>query len=403
MGLLLAAATFAACKPAAFQMPPRPPSPVTVAVAETHDVPVYLDEIGQTQPSEKVDLQAQVSGQIIKRHFTDGADLKKGAPLFSIDPRTYKAAVEQAEANLEQARAQQALAQAEFDRYAAALKVKAANQADYDAKKAALDTAIAQVKVFQAALDTAKINLDYCEITSPINGRAGERLVDEGNIVKLNDTRLLQIQNLSPIYVDFTIVEADLPRLRAAMSKGDLQTVISLPQIPGVTHAGSLTFLDTNVQAGAGRIHLRATLPNEDRYFWPGQFVDVRLVLSTLHNAVLVPFSCTQQGQQGPFVYIIKDGDAATKAPPTVEQRPVELGQRQTDGGRDLIVIASGVKPGERVVQTGQLAIGPGAPVNIVPDTLNAPAGAPAASDKTDLENKSASATTDPSSAEATK
>jgi multidrug efflux system membrane fusion protein len=352
------------CKPPAPPPPKRPPSPVTVVPAQSQDVPVYVDEIGKTSASELVNIQPQVTGQIVKRHFVDGADLKTGDPLFEIDPQMFQATVQQAEANLESAKAQVELAEAEFHRYEAAYKVKAASREDYDAKKAAVATTTAQVKVTQAALDTAKLNLSYARIYSPINGRAGQRLVDVGNIVKANETNMLGIQRVSPIYADFTITEANLPQVRDEMAAGTLHALVSLKDFdhdyPDVKRVpGKLTFLDNTVQQNAGRILLRATLPNEDRYFWPGQFVYVRLVVSTLKDAVLIPFQCTQQGQQGAFVYVVKDDS-------TVEQRQVGLGQRQFREGQDMVVIAKGLKKGERVVLTGQIAIGPGAHVRVI-------------------------------------
>src|SRR5262249_44695086 len=153
----------------------------------------------------------------------------------------------------------------------------------------------------EALLDTANLNLSYCTITSPIVGRAGQRDFDVGNIVKVNDTTLLTIQRLTPIYVDFTITERDLPRVRAAMARGPLNADVSLPEARDSGRQGPITFLDTSVQQGAGRIRLRVTLPNEDRYFWAGQFVNVRLVLQTIPHAVLIPYPCVQIGQQGTY------------------------------------------------------------------------------------------------------
>ena len=302
--------------------PQRPPSQVTVAVARQETVQVYIDEIGRTAASELVNIQAQVTGQIMARHFSDGADLKIGEPLFNIDPRVYQAQVEQAQANLEQGQAQRELAEAEYHRYETAFKVQAATREDLDSKKANLDTAIALVKVDQAMLDTAKLTLSYCTIDSPIEGRAGQRMVDVGNIVKANDTMMLTIQRISPIYADFTITESSIPEVRDELAKRQLKTLVSLPQKAG-THEGNLTFLDTNVQQGAGRIRLRATLANTDRYFWPGEFVNVRLVLREIKDAVLLPYACTQIGQQGTYVFVVKSDS-------TVDMRPVTLGQRQT-------------------------------------------------------------------------
>jgi multidrug efflux system membrane fusion protein len=367
-----AGAGIAGCKPPPQQIKERSPAPVTVAVAQAQDVPHYIDEIGRTVASEVVNIQPQIGGQIMERHFADGAVLKAGDPLFSIDPRTYQAAVQQAEANLEQSEAQVELARAEFARYETAYKVKAASRDDYDTKKAALLTATAQVKVNQAALDTAKLNLSFCKINSPINGRAGQRLVDVGNIVRQNETSLLMIHRITPIYADFTITERDLPQVRARMSEGDLTALVRVPESDRMGMPAKLTFLDTTVQANAGRVQVRATLPNEDRHFWPGQFVNVRLVLETQKDAVLVPYACTQMGQQGPYVYVVGADNNA-------RQQPVRLGQRQGAGG-DMIVVLEGVKAGERVVLSGQLSVTPGEPVNVletkVPET--APGTAPA-------------------------
>ena len=341
------------------EMPQRPPSPLTAAVAEARDVPVYIDEIGRTTPSELVNIQPQVSGQIMERLFEDGANLKAGDRLFVIDRRTYEAAVKQAEANVEQSKAQLELAQAEFQRYEKAFKIGAASPEDYDIKKGNLNNANAQVKVNEAALDTAKLTLSFCTINSPIAGRAGQRMMDVGNIVKTNEGVLVTIQRITPIYADFTITERDLPEVRKQMEVNELKAQVSLPQMHE-PREGALTFLDTNIQQGAGRIRLRATLANADRYFWPGQFVNVRLVLREIKGAVLLPYGCTQVGQQGPFVFVIKDDS-------TVEMRSVTLGQRQTSGdGKDMVVIVKGVSAGEKVVETGQMAIGPGAKVRVV-------------------------------------
>ncbi len=354
-------------KKEAAPMPPRPPVPVTATKAESRDVPLYIDEIGRTVPSELVNITPQVAGQIMSRSFTDGQTLTKGQQLFVIDERPYQAKVAEAEANVMQAKAQLELTQADYNRIKKAFGVQAASQEDLDTKQAALDTSNAQVKVTAAALDTAKLNLSYCTISSPINGRAGQRLVDVGNVVKANETNLLTVQNVAPLYVDFTITERDLPAVRKLSDAGELQSLISLPQTPDVTRTGPLTFIDSSVQPGAGRIRMQATLPNADHYLWPGQFVNVRLVLQTLKGAVVVPYAATQMGQKGAYVYIVK-------ADSTAEQRPITMGQRQ---GLD-VVIEKGVDAGETVILTGQMSVTPGGPVSVVqPVALPPGSGAP--------------------------
>jgi multidrug efflux system membrane fusion protein len=344
---LVLLSTLAACNkqeaaPSAAAMT-RPPAPVTVTVAQAQDVPVYIDEIGHAVASEVVNIVPQVGA------------IQKGQHLFTIDPRPYEAKVKEAEANVGQAKAQIELAQADYNRIKKAFAIQAASQEDLDTKQAALDTANAQVKVTAAALDTAKLNLSFCTIDSPATGRAGQRLVDVGNVVKANDTNLVTIQRLEPLYVDFTITERDAPAVRQLSAQGALQAHISLPQSPDDSRTGPLTFLDTAVQPGAGRLRVQVTLPNDDRFFWPGQFVNVRLVLKTIKGAVLIPYAATQMGQQGPYVYVVKSDS-------TAEQRPVVLGQRQGPN----VVVEKGVQADERVVLTGQLSVTPNGPVHIV-------------------------------------
>jgi multidrug efflux system membrane fusion protein len=348
--------------------PERPPSPVTVAAAVARDVPVYLDEIGTTVASELVNLQSQVTGQILERRFQDGDEVKPGQVLFVIDPRTFQARVTEAQANVELARAQLELAQADFNRVSRAFQSKAVSQEDYDQKKGALDNATAQVKVNQTLLDTANLYLSYATIAAPSGGRTGSRLVDVGNIVKANETTLVTIQRLSPLYVDFTITERDLPAVRERMAQAGepLTARVTIPERPEEVKTGTLTFLDTTVQPGAGRVRLRATLTNDAQYFWAGQFVNVRLVLATVPKAVLVPYQCIQIGQKGPYVYVV---EGVTNQVGTAAQRQVTLGQRQGT----LVVVQGGVKEGEAVVLTGQLAVTPGGKVAITPGAGTAP------------------------------
>ena len=328
---------------------------VTVATASATDVPIYLDEIGRNGAFESVTVTPQVGGRITERHFEDGANLTRGQLLFVIDPRPYQAQLDSAQANLAQAKASLELAKIQFARDAGLVGTKAISQQDYDTKKSTVDVDEAQVEAAQAALETAKLNLEYCFIHSPIEGRAGARLVDVGNVVQANTTSLLLIQRLDPIYADFTIAEGDLPEVQRQMKLGTLSAEVRLPSDrEGRGRSGKLTFLDNAVQNGTGTVNLRATLPNADRHFWPGQFVDVKLVLATRKGAVLVPNQATQMSQKGPYVYVVKsDG--------TVDLRLVKLGQRQGSG----VVITDGVAAGEKVVTTGQLTIVPGFKVRV--------------------------------------
>lgn len=336
-----------------------PPVLVTTAEVLTRDVPVYLDEIGKCAANKSVAVKPQVSGKIVKINFTDGADVKKDDVLFEIDPAPYQAALDQAKAQLAQSKAQLAFAKVDFNRIKD-LPRSVEPQSDYDAKQSAIDVAQAQVEAADAAIAAAKVNLDYCKIKADIDGLSGQRMVDEGNVVIANNpmgasATTLMIQQLDPIYADFTVTESDLAAVRANMARGTLKTLVRLPA-DTEPREGTLSFLDNSVLDGAGTVKLRATLPNKDRHFWPGQFVFARLVLDVKKDATLVPASAVQVGQQGPYVYIVK-GDS------TAELRPVVQGQTQGD----LIVIDKGIEAGEKVVVTGQMLIMPGGKVRELP------------------------------------
>ena len=344
---------------------PAMPAPVvTVAKAAVQDVPKYLDEIGRNAAFESVTVTPQVGGRITERHFKDGENLAKGQLLFVIDPRPYKAQVDAAQATLAQAKAALELAKIQFARDEEVIAQRAISRQDYDTKKNTVDVNQAQVEAAEAALETAKLNLEYCYIHSPIDGRAGARLVDVGNVVQTNASSLLSIQRLDPIYANFTITESDLPAVQKQMSSGTMSAAVRLPSDPeNAARRGRLEFLDNAVQNGSGTVTLRATLNNSDHHFWPGQFVDVKLVLATEKKAVLIPNEATQISQQGPFVYVVKPDD-------TAELRPVKLGQRQ---GTD-VVVTNGVAPNERVVLEGQMLVRPGAKVHVASDVAAGPA-----------------------------
>jgi len=338
----------------------RPPAVVTVATALTQDVPVYLDEVGHTVAREVVSIQPQVSGTITQILFTDGADLKKGDPLFTIDPRPYEAQLNAAQANLAQSKAALDFARIQFARVQDLVESKAIARQDYDTRKNAVDVGQAQVQQNEAALESARLNLEYTSIRAPIDGRAGHRLVDLGNVVTANTSTLLTIERMDPIYADFTVTESDLSQVQRDAARRALRVEVRLPDAVK-PEVGSLTFLDNSVQSSSGTVLLRATVPNPERHLWPGQFVNVRLILSTVPKAVLVPSAAPQDSAKGPFVYVVK-------ADSTAELRPVKLGQRQGDS----VVVEQGLQPGEKVVLNGQLGVMPGAKVNVV---TRAPAG----------------------------
>ena len=334
----------------------QPPArPVLVAKVITKDVPRYLDEIGTCAAYETVQIQAQVSGQIISRDFKDGADVKKGDPLFTIDRRPYQAALDQAQGQLGQAKSQLILDQITLRRQQDLRSRGVNSPQDLDLAQGTVNNDNAKVKSAEGAVDAAQVNLDYCNIRSPIDGRAGLRNVDVGNVVAGGNggAVLLTIQQLDPIYTDFTVAETDLPQVRPYLNGPTLKVTTGTPNEGEPPAIGDLYFIDNAVQPGAGTVKARAVTANPGRKFWPDEFVRVRLILDTIKDAKLVPSQAVQISQSGPYVFVIKSDN-------TVEMRPVKPGQRQ-DG--DAVVIESGVQANEMVVVTGQIALAPGVKV----------------------------------------
>ena len=382
----------------------RPPAPVVVSTAVSQDVSNYMDALGKIVARETVSIQPQVSGRITKIHFTDGANVRKGQLLFTVDPRPFEANLKQAQANLakdvaakkqaeanlarEVARENWGLAQVNRYRTLVEQGVVAREQyeqlrTDYDtlkanseAARAAVRSADETIKVDQAAIETAKVQLSYCYIHSPIDGRAGQRLVDIGNVVNpggpsnaestsgVSNNALLVIERLDPIYADFTISQNNLSHVQDQMRAGTLSAEVRLPDSNDDPISGHLTFVDNAVQTETGQVTLRATLPNPGHRFWPGRFVNVRLLLGTVAGAVLVPATAPQMSAAGSYVYVIKPDQ-------TAEQRTVSLGQRQGD----LVVVEKGVAAGEKVVINGQLGVTPGGKV-VVEQPQTSPATA---------------------------
>jgi multidrug efflux system membrane fusion protein len=333
-----------------------PPRPVAAAKVITQDVPLYIDEIGTCAAFETVQIQAQVGGQIIAREFKDGADVKKGDLLFRIDPRPYEAALSTAQADL-------ALNQANLKRQEMlrAEKVSATQE---------LDTAQANAQKAEAAVKAAQVNLEHCYIKSPIDGRIGLRNVDVGNVVGgSGGPVLVTIQGMDPIYTDFTVAEPDLPLVRRYLGGGKLKVLTDAEDDELPPREGELEFIDNSLQPGTGTVKARAITPNPDRALWPAQFVRARLILETLKDSKLVPSSAVQIGQNGPYVFVVKDDS-------TLELRQVRPGQRHGD----LTVVTEGVKAGERVVVSGQLQLAPGAKVSVQEVEAPAPSAQPALS-----------------------
>ncbi len=328
--------------------------PVAVATAVEKTVPIEVRTIGTGEAFSTVTVKAQIEGQLEKVLFTEGQYVQKGDSLFSIDPRPFEAELRQAEANLARDIAQEKNAKAQADRYQKLFADGIVSKEQYDQFRTNADALDAAVRADRAAEENARIRLEYCSVRSPIAGRTGSLMVHEGNVVKANETVLVIINQIRPIYVTFSVPEQYLPDIKKFMSAGRLPVEALLPGAEQDPAKGTLTFVDNTVDSATGTIKLKATFTNVDRRLWPGQFVNVALRLSERPNAVAVPSQAVQTGQSGSYLFIVKpDG--------TVDSRPVVPGS--TYGGET--VIEKGLEAGETVVTDGQLRLIPGAKVEI--------------------------------------
>ena len=356
--------------------------PVEVAPVAQKKVPIQLKVIGNVQAYSTVSVKSRVAGQIIRVYFKEGDDVKKGDLLFMIDPRPLEAAVkeseaklgrdlamvQQAKANLERDTAQKKKAEDDLQRYKVLVEKGAVAKEQYErfqtnsealdatvrADQAAIENAMAAVQADRAALENAKIQLGYCSIISPIDGRTGSVIVQEGNIVKENDANLVVINQIHPIYVTFSVPEQYLGTIKKYMAAGKVRVEALVPNDEVPPGEGFISFIDNAVDTATGTIKLKGTFTNRERRLWPGQFANVILTLTTEPNAIVVPSQAVQAGQQGPYVFVVK-------ADLTVEFRSVVVG-RSTDGET---VIQKGLSPNEKVVTDGQIRLYPGARVEI--------------------------------------
>ncbi len=333
---------------------PPPAVPVLAAAAVQKDVPVQLGAIGTAEAYSSVIVKTMVNGQIEKVGFREGQDVRKGDLIFVIDPRPYEAALKTAEAVLAKDLALKDNAEKDVKRYQFLIEKDLVPKQQYDQVVANEAAMAATVNADNAAVENARVQLGYCFIRSPIDGRTGNLFVKEGNVVKANDTSLVSINRIEPINVDFSVPERYLAEIRRYRESRPLTVEAVVAGEEGDPARGTLTFVGNAVDNATGTIQLKATFPNEHRRIWPGQYVNVTMTLSTLPGAVLVPTPAIQTGQGGRYVFVVKTDL-------TVEVRPVETGEILGD----QTVIRKGVNGGERVVTDGQLRLVPGARVEI--------------------------------------
>ena len=351
--------------PRAAAQTPGQAIPVTAGTVAVEDVPVFLHGIGTVQAYNTVAIKSRVDGQIVKINFKEGEEVKVGDPLFSIDPRPYQAALETAQAAKQKDEAQLAGAQLDLERYQKLLAPGWQTKQSYDQQKATVEQFQAAIKGDIAQIENAKLNLGYADIRSPIDGRLGAKLVDVGNLVHANDnTPLVMITELKPIFVSFTLPQETLDDIQENNKKAPLVVRAFSGDGKKELAQGKLTLIDNMIDQATGTIHLKARFDNEDERLWPGEFVNLRLVLSTSKGVATVPQQTVQVGPNGYYAYVIKPDN-------TVERRAVEVASMQ-DG---LAVITKGLTAGEKVVVDGQYRLTEGVRVNPTPAPAPGAAG----------------------------
>jgi multidrug efflux system membrane fusion protein len=329
--------------------------PVSAAAVAQKSIPLTTRAIGNVEAYATVAIRALVSGELVKIHFKQGQEVRKGDLLFTIDPRPLQAAYDQAVGTLAKDKSTLANARALAARYQKLADEGIASKEDSDQYRTSADTLAGLVAADEAAVENAKVQLSFATIRSPINGMAGNLLVYEGNLVKANDTTpLVTITQATPIYVTFAVPEGELAKVNRARAAGAVRVEAALPSDEAHPLAGVLSFVDNAVDSTTGTIRLKATYENPERRLWPGQFVKVVLTTGVEANALVVPAQAIQTGQDGPYVYVVKDDM-------TVEPRPVKPGP----SSEGLVAISKGLAAGDRVVTDGQLRLFPGAKVEI--------------------------------------
>ena len=381
IGLVLFSGIFAKKEHAAARPPEPPGVPVTTASVTVETIPLQVSAIGTVEAYSTVSVRSEANGQIMKVHFTQGSYVKKGDPLFTIDPRPSQADLagalanqaralgqqRQAEANLAKDMAQAKTAEVQAQRYELLYKQGVVSKEQADQMRTNADALAAVVKADQAAIGTeresvsaakaateaSRVQLSYTSINAPIDGRTGSLMVNQGNIVKANDTTpLVVINQVNPIYVTFAVPESQLSDIKRYMGQGDLQVAATIPNDTGSPEQGTLTFVDNAVDTVTGTVKLKATFANTGQRLWPGQFVNVVMTLANQPDATVVPSQALQTGQQGRYVFVVKPDE-------TVEMRNVTV--LRTAG--EKTVIASGLTAGERVVTDGQMRLRPGSKI----------------------------------------
>jgi multidrug efflux system membrane fusion protein len=331
------------------------PVPVLVGAATVADVPVYIDGVGTTKALNTVTVVSQVDGKLIKVGFKEGQDVERGFVLAEIDPTIYQAQYDQVVAKKAQDEAQLANARIDLERYTRLVATNSVTHQQLDTQKALVDQLVAQINQDQASIDNAAATLSYTKIIAPISGRTGIRQVDEGNIVRASSaTAIVTLTQVKPISMFFSLPQQDLAQINKALAAGPPTVEALGSDNATVTDRGTLQVVDNQVDQTTGTVKLKAEFPNPDLQLWPGQFVNVRLLVDTLRGAIVVPTASVQRGPNGTFVFLVQNGDTVTVRVVTTTQQD----DKQT-------VIASGLQAGDQVVTTGFTRLADGSKIVI--------------------------------------
>ena len=329
--------------------------PVTTAVAVQKPMPVNLHVVGNVETASTVEVRAQVTGALLTVEFSEGQEVKAGDLLFTLDPRPFETALQQAQAVLAKDTGQSKTAETQRARYRDLLAKGLVSQADFDTVSATANALQGTINVDNAQVETAKLQLQYTKIAAPVSGRTGALLVHQGALVRSTDASpLVVINQIAPVYVSFAVPARMLADVRNGRSAGSLRVEAVVPGSRDAASTGSVTFIDNAVDPATDTIRLKGTFANTDRRLWPGQFVNVTLQLAVEPHAVVIPAEAVQPSQQGSSVYVVKPDQ-------TVEARTVQVSRTE---GQDS-VIASGIRAGDVVVIDGQLGLTPGARVSV--------------------------------------
>lgn len=374
LAVVAAACALGACSRKSKAPAAPPPVPVVVGTVVRRDVPIDVQSVGTVEAETTIHLQSQVTGQLQAVHFREGANVERGDLLFTLDPRPFRATLDQAKANLARDRVQAQNLESDVKRFAGLVSKGYVTQQQYESARTQAKAARATVAADEAAVEAARLNLEDTEIRSPVRGRAGAVLTRAGSVVKANDTMLVVLNVLQPILVDFHVPETWLPAVRAhagehprveAIPALAPEAVAAMPQaeapetserqpVAGTSSAGALVFIDNAVDPATGTVLLKASFPNREETLWPGEFVNVVLHVATQRDAVVAPAAAVQRSQSGAYVFVVTASD-------TVEQQPVEIARADAHEA----IVSRGLRGGERVVTDGQLRLSPGAKVSV--------------------------------------